>query len=344
MTGNHCVFCLIMGKIHDWYLGLYAIICVYFIGIRYALLEFMHDNFLQTGLKDQATKSNFYASLEEPVAVVTGGSGTIGVKLVQELLDRGFQVVSVSLNDSKLGKHHRLFNYRVDLSNPREARRVGRELTRSVGKVNLLICNAGVMLVPNKPTSLGYEPHIALHLLGHAALIKSLRSAFKMANGFCRIVFVSSCTAFCGHLNSNENHKYDIFKRYINGYYAYAKSKLALSCYAEELDLCLIKEARDGNCQPLARVCSLHPGCVPGTLYRNSCLPARLFINLILAKISRSASIAANEILFTALMDDFKGGAYYERMRATQLRPDISRAAKRRLFEQVSRILRQTES
>lgn len=49
----------------------------------------------------------------------------------------------------------------------------------------------------------------------------------------------------------------------------------------------LLEEAKKNNTKTIARVCSLHPGCVPGNLYRHAWLPARLFINMVLAQISR---------------------------------------------------------
>uniref|UniRef100_A0A915BFD3 NAD-dependent epimerase/dehydratase domain-containing protein n=1 Tax=Parascaris univalens TaxID=6257 RepID=A0A915BFD3_PARUN len=83
------------------------------------------------------------------------------------------------------------------------------------------------------------------------------------------------------------------------------------------------------------KVCSVHPGCVPGDLYRNVFYPCRILINCLLSPFMRKAAVAGAEILATVMNDDLKGGCYYERMKSVALRPDISLTVRRRLFNRI---------
>lgn len=336
-----------MESTSDWFLGIITVVFVYLIGIYYTVIEFVHDNFRSSvsrfpdKQRDQLKRTIFYKSLKDPTAIVTGGSGIIGCELVKQLLQLGFKVVSISGNEGRLAgfEDEHLEQHTLSLTDLPAVKRLSADIVKSNRAVNLIICNAGVMLRPNEPDIYGHEPHMALHLLAHAALIHYLTPAVRRAEGCCRILFVSSSTALAGHLDENIVHKPELFSRYINGYFAYATSKLATSIYAERLD-CFYDERVEANSKPLARVSSCHPGCVSGPLYANTFWLARVFINNVLAPFSRKASIAALELLSTVLSDEFEGGMYYERMQRIHLRSDVSNEVKEKLFERVCRFLR----
>jgi 3-oxoacyl-[acyl-carrier protein] reductase len=121
-------------------------------------------------------------------AVVTGGSAGIGRAIVQRLIARGDEVISLDLQPSDLKVRH----MKVDLTDAEATRRVAEDIGRS-HKVTTVIHNAGVIrpaLLPEVKLA-DLNALVNLHLGAAITLAQAALPAMKEA-GYGRVVLVSS--------------------------------------------------------------------------------------------------------------------------------------------------------
>lgn len=130
-------------------------------------------------------------------------------------------------------------------------------------RLDILICNAGVMAIPAGVTTDGYEIQFGTNHLGHALLVKLLMPALlataSLQDSDVRVIFLASL-AFSGHprggilfqsLKSNQ----DIFLVGTGRWQRYGQSKLANILYAAEMAR-RYGDPENGN----LTVVSVHPG------------------------------------------------------------------------------------
>lgn len=134
------------------------------------------------------------------------------------------------------------------------------------------------------------------------------------------------------------------FRNYRNGYKSYADSKLYTSLYFRYLSS-ILRETK-------IKVASLHPGVVPGALYRHVFLPFKFLINNFLKFFIRSfftpkfetlychcifrdGRRAAIEILNVAFNDNIRSGLYFEHFRADDFNKKYTKIELRRLYDAV---------
>ncbi|KAL3104585.1 hypothetical protein niasHT_022296 [Heterodera trifolii] len=229
------------------------------------------------------------------IAVLTGGDGTIGSEILDYLLSLDFFVFVIGMNAPQLASDQMLF-VPCDLSDKNQVF----EAVESV-----LLCCSHVDLLP----------HLAVNVLANAQLFASFAGRLECSRFRSpRAVFLSSCTAHAGELSLLLENEEKFWCRRINDYKSYADSKLLLSIYVKHLSHVLkIRQSK-------IAVVSVHPGVVPGKLYRNVFWPFRLFINGFLRPFLRSPLLAATRVLDVAFSDDLREGAYYEDSRVTALK------------------------
>jgi NAD(P)-dependent dehydrogenase (short-subunit alcohol dehydrogenase family) len=125
------------------------------------------------------------------VAVVTGGSTGIGAEICRQMLDAGYEVVSLGLGRPEQ-KHARLHAVEVDLMDAKARQQVAAEIA-SCFTVTHLIHNAGVirpaLLSDVKAADL--EALSQLHLGSAVTLAQAVLPSMKQ-NKFGRIVLMSS--------------------------------------------------------------------------------------------------------------------------------------------------------
>ena len=175
------------------------------------------------------------------VAVVTGANSGIGYESARALAEKGAQVVMACRN---LQKGHqaaetiRAKNPRgsvavmeLDLADLDSVRGFAAAFKAQHGRLDLLINNAGIMMVPYGKTAQGFETHLGVNHLGHFALTGLLFDLLKERPG-SRVVTVSSAYHRLGNIDFDDLHCEE--KAY-GRQTAYGQSKLANLLFTYEL-------------------------------------------------------------------------------------------------------------
>jgi NAD(P)-dependent dehydrogenase (short-subunit alcohol dehydrogenase family) len=169
------------------------------------------------------------------VAVVTGANSGLGRVTATELARRGAHVV-LAVRDtaagdqvaSRIGGEVR----ELDLASLASVRRFAAGLTAGHPVIDLLVNNAGVVLLgPRRTTADGFELHLGTNMLGHFALTGLLLDALTAAPA-ARVVSLSSITHKSAHLDFADL----MSTRDYRAAAAYGRSKLATTLFGLELD------------------------------------------------------------------------------------------------------------
>ncbi|WP_027382662.1 SDR family NAD(P)-dependent oxidoreductase [Epilithonimonas caeni] len=191
------------------------------------------------------------------IAIVTGGNTGIGLETVKTLSKAGATVV-VPARDTEKAKRNlagipNIELEELDLANTDSIDKFAEKFLESGRPLHLLINNAGIMWVPLRRDSRGFESQLAVNYLAHFQLTARLWPALKQANG-ARVVNVSSG----GHQFSDFNFEDPNFlNREYETLLGYGQSKTAVNLFSLELD----NRAKEFNVRSYA----LCPGAVGET-------------------------------------------------------------------------------
>ena len=125
------------------------------------------------------------------VAVVTGGSAGIGAEIAHQMLDAGYEVISMARRDPEFS-HPKLTSVKVDLLDAKATEQASREIARQHG-VTHVVHNAGVIW-PNLLPDVKQEELQGLtqiHLGAAITLVQACLPHMESQN-FGRIVLMSS--------------------------------------------------------------------------------------------------------------------------------------------------------
>lgn len=215
--------------------------------------------------------------LEGARAIVTGANAGLGLVTASRLAAAGASVVLAGRNVDKLDQAVQRIRADqpaadlnvdlIDLADLSSVRAFAAR-QRDVGPLDLLINNAGLMLVPLREfTADGFEMHMGVNHLGHFALTRELYPALAARSG--RVVSLSSIAHRMAARFDPGMGELGPYAPFAN----YAGSKLACLMFALELDRRI--KAAGG---PVISVAA-HPGYVATTLftrYRHPSLSDRL--------------------------------------------------------------------
>jgi NAD(P)-dependent dehydrogenase (short-subunit alcohol dehydrogenase family) len=225
-------------------------------------------------------------------AIVTGASDGIGLETARALAGAGARVVYAVRNTAKGRKAASaapgLTEVReLDLASLASVNRFAREWD---GPIDLLICNAGVVLPPKLTrTTDGFEVQFGVNHLGHFALANLL-----LPHVTGRIVSLSAYAARFGKIDFDdlnwERRKYSRNR-------AYAASKLAVLLFTAELQRRLTA-AGSGVLATAA-----HPGAAVTNAIKNSGAQDGLMIRVIARFFAQTPAEAALETLYAAVAD-----------------------------------------
>ncbi|HVW44565.1 MAG TPA: oxidoreductase [Amycolatopsis sp.] len=165
------------------------------------------------------------------VAVVTGANAGLGLQTARMLAAHGARVVmacrTVSKAESARGSLP-AHVVRLDLADQASIAKFAHEMFECYDRLDLVINNAGVAMVNDRPTVDGYEPHFGINHLGHMALTLRLLPLLLSTND-SRVVTITSVAHKIGVLHLDSPNVVG------NRYSGYARSKLANLIFTIEL-------------------------------------------------------------------------------------------------------------
>ncbi|MCC9742553.1 oxidoreductase [Streptomyces sp. MNU89] len=175
-------------------------------------------------------------------AVVTGANSGLGLVTATELARHGAEVVLAVRNVAAGTRAAALIGDAVprartevrelDLASLSSVRTFAKELTADHPAVDLLVNNAGLVLLgPAHTTADGFELHLGTNMLGHFALTGLLLGTLARADA-PRVVGLSSIT----HKNARLDFDDLMSQRAYDAARAYGRSKLATTVFGLELD------------------------------------------------------------------------------------------------------------
>ncbi|MEV6305493.1 oxidoreductase [Actinoplanes sp. NPDC051861] len=185
------------------------------------------------------------------IAVVTGANSGLGRVTATELARHGAHVVlavrnveageqaarqiagAVEVREQAARRTAGAVEVReLDLASLGSVRRFAARLAADHPVVDLLVNNAGVVLLgPRRTSADGYELQFATNMLGHFALTGLLLPQLAAARA-ARVVSLSSITHKSAHLDFDDL----MFERGYRATTAYGRSKLATTVFGVELD------------------------------------------------------------------------------------------------------------
>jgi NAD(P)-dependent dehydrogenase (short-subunit alcohol dehydrogenase family) len=232
-------------------------------------------------------------------AVVTGASSGIGAVTARELARVGARVV-LAVRD--VAKRHRVAGTMTGDTEVRELElddlaSVRAFATAWTGDLDILINNAGIMLVPEGRTVDGFELHIGTNHIGHFALTNLLLP--HITN---RVVTVSSHLHAAGRLDLED---LSWQRRPYRPGQAYSDSKLANMLFTFDLQRRLTAAGSS------VRAVAVHPGMTRTNLFAHASGVQATLINGLGRLVLQDPEHGARSTLFAATQD-IPGGSYVE--------------------------------
>uniref|UniRef100_A0A7N4V2N9 Polyprenol dehydrogenase n=1 Tax=Sarcophilus harrisii TaxID=9305 RepID=A0A7N4V2N9_SARHA len=213
-----------------------------------------------------------FSSQHGNVAIVTGGLCGIGFSTAKHLAKLGMHVI-IAGNKEREGQEavkqikEETLNSKVeflfcDLASMKSIRQFVKEFKKKNYPLHVLINNAGIMMIPQRKTTDGFEEQFGVNYLGHFLLTNLLLDILKQTGSSshnARILTVSSGTHYVGELNMD-----DLQSRHCySPCGAYAQSKLALVLFSYQLQRLLAAEGSHVTANVV------DPGVVNTDLYKH---------------------------------------------------------------------------
>lgn len=250
-------------------------------------------------------------SLTGKIAVVTGANSGLGLETTRALARKGATVVLACRSADKAEAaiaelegdgidREQLAFVPLDLASLDSIRQFSEAVAERHDHLDLLINNAGVMALPYRRTSDGFEMQFGTNHLGHFALTGRLLPLLDAAES-ARVVSVASLAHKMGKIRFQDLQWEQRYHKWL----AYGQSKLANLLFAFELQRKL--EAADKTVRSVAA----HPGYSSTNLIPDEdSLRSRIMIGAT-RKVAQSAAMGALPQLYAATADDVQGFDYY---------------------------------
>ncbi len=191
-------------------------------------------------MKEEWT-ANSIPDLSGRVIIVTGANSGIGLEAARELARKGAEVILASrdLNKAQAALQNikndipqaKLEVIPLDLADLASVRKFAEEFKARYDRLDVLLNNAGIMLVPYGKTADGFERQFGTNHLGHFALTGLLIDLITKTPG-SRVVNISSNAHYGGNMDFGDLQFEDAE---YNSMGAYSRSKLANLLFTYEL-------------------------------------------------------------------------------------------------------------
>ena len=204
------------------------------------------------------------------IALVTGANTGIGFEAALQLARKGAHVL-LGCRDQQRAKQAikriqaaaptaSLEWLPLDLADLASVAAAAAQLRADHQQLDLLICNAGVMVPPEGRTADGFELQFGINHLGHFALVLQLLPLLQAAPA-ARVVAVSSGAALFGRMVFDD---LNFERRGYQPWAAYGQSKLANLLFIQAL----ARRLKRAGSSVVA--CAAHPGVTATELQRHS--------------------------------------------------------------------------
>ncbi len=180
--------------------------------------------------------------LKGKIALITGANSGIGYEAAREFARNRAEVIFASRNQAKAEAaiilireefpEAQLLFIQLDLANLQSVRNFAEEFNSRYNRLDILLNNAGIMLVPYGKTEDGFEKTMGINHLGHFALTGLLIDSLR-GNPGSRVVNISSNAHYGGEMDFS-NFMYENGEKY-TPMGAYSRSKLANLIFTYEL-------------------------------------------------------------------------------------------------------------
>lgn len=274
-------------------------------------------------------------SLEGKTYLVTGCNSGLGQEALRVLALRGARVVGTARTVEKAkvacdAVKGNTVPLACELSDPKSVRACVDEVKRQGIKLDGLICNAGIMALPNLEKAFGYELQFFTNHIGHFILVTGL---LEQLTDTGRVVMLSSAA----HLRApSEGIQFDNLSgdKGYSGWRAYGQSKLANLLFAKEL------ARRFAGTQKTAN--AVHPGVIHTNLGRHMNSVAGFLFGMIGPLALKTVPQGAATEVFVATHPSVKdvSGKYFADCNVASARKDADDAAMaKRLWEVSEKIV-----
>jgi NAD(P)-dependent dehydrogenase (short-subunit alcohol dehydrogenase family) len=262
----------------------------------------MKDNWTATDIPDLTGK----------VIIVTGANSGIGFEEIKQFARKGARTIMASRNLIKAKKaaekiRKKIPNAKIeimelDLANLDSVHRFATSFSQNYDRLDVLVNNAGIMMVPYATTADGFESQIGTNHLGHFALTGLLLDKIKSTPS-SRVVNVSSIGHRSGVMDF-DNFMYDGGIDY-SKMGAYGRSKLANLLFTYELN----RRLKQADLSSIA--VAAHPGISNTSLMDHMYGIFKVILRPIMGLFVQSAAKGALPTIRAAVDPEVKGGEYY---------------------------------
>jgi len=172
------------------------------------------------------------------------------------------------------------------------------KIKKNCEKIDILICNSGIMNVPYQTDEKGFEMQTSVNYLGHYKLIQLLIEDLKVSKG--RIIILSSVAHYQVKEIDIEAFKSKEKYRKLGNY---ALSKICL--------MMLMKELNEKYSSSGVQVFAVHPGVVRTSLYQHDFISNIFVINFPVALKTPKDGSSTSTYLALEKRENLTSGEYY---------------------------------
>ncbi|MBW2385424.1 MAG: SDR family oxidoreductase [Deltaproteobacteria bacterium] len=268
-----------------------------------------------TGHANELWTAEQMPDLSGKTAVVTGANSGIGLETARQLARKGARVVFACRSPEKAeiaiasvgvdAPGAALDLLPLDLASLESIEAFAKRCTEAHPSIDILCNNAGVMALPMRRTTDGFEMQLGTNHLGHFALTGRLLPSLIDTPG-ARIVTLSSTAHKMGRMSFDDLH----WTRGYSKWRAYCQSKLANLLFAYELQRRL-----EASQKPILSV-ACHPGYAATNLQlAGPQMEGSSFVQGVMTwanrVIAQDASGGALPTLYAATSKQVVGAGYY---------------------------------